>query len=725
MHGEKDYRVRDLGLMTLTLRPDVIFTPRSMGGEHCYIVEDAVNSKYYSIGIPEYTFISCLDGKTSVAKALSLTARALPKNALTEEDAAAICRWLVESELAFTAESADGDRLMKEAQYKSQPKWAQWNPLFLKIPLWFPERFFSRCSPQIGWLYSKPVAVLTLLSVLLATYHVQANWNQFLVASHGIFSPNRWIWLGLCWLFLKIIHEFSHGAICKKYGGTVHEAGVILILFAPLAYVDVTSSWRFKSKWHRIFTAAAGMYIELMIASIAALTWVATEPGFVNDLCFNVVVMASITTLAFNANPLMRFDAYYILSDFLDVPNLYTDGQMFLRYLGRKYLLGIPTEFSTGSWSRDAFIRIYGIAAFLWRISITFFLIVAAATMFEGAGIVLAILATVCWLAVPAIKFATYMIRGDGWQRPSRVRFVCLVLPILFAAMYLINRVPWPGVTRATAIVQYSPLTVVRASSPGFVREIHVKSGQFVDAGQIIATLENDDLRFELQDLEISIQQSLLESRVLKQREEMAAHQAEQKTLLSLRKKLAEKRAEVDHLTVRAPIRGRIVLRKPASLIGTYASLGSELVSIGDESRKELRVAIAQQDVETFLNHVGNLINIRLPGGVRLACPLTRVPPGASVDPPHVSMCAPYGGQLEVRARETRRFENPADQFELISPGFTGIVKLPPVESSRLRVGQRGVVWLARGQETIGGYLHGLLRDQIPKVLVHQFNLQP
>jgi putative peptide zinc metalloprotease protein len=711
--------------MTLMLRPDVVFTPRSMGGEGCYIVEDAVNSKYYSIGIPEYTFISCLDGKTSVAKALSLTARALPQDALTEEDAAAICRWLVESELAFTAESGDAHRLAQAAQDKSRPKWAQWNPLFMKIPLWFPDRFFSRCSPPANWLFSKPMAVLTLFGVLLATYQVLAHWNQFLIASQGIFSPSRWIWLGLCWLFLKIVHEFSHGAVCKRYGGNVHEAGVILILFAPLAYVDVTSSWRFKSKWQRIYTAAAGMYIELMIASIATLMWVRTEPGFINDICFNVVIMASVTTLAFNANPLMRFDAYYILSDLVDIPNLYTDGQTFLRYLGRRYLLGIPTELSTGSWSRDAFIRLYGVAAFLWRMSITFFLIVAAATMFEGAGIILALLATVCWLAVPAVKFATYMIRGDAWEKPSRVRFTCLVLPAVLGAMYLANRVPWPGVTRAAAIVEYSPLAVVRAGSPGFIREIHVQSGQFVEQSQIIASLENHDLWLELHDLELAIEQSVLESRALKQKEEMAAYQAEQKTLLSLRKKLAEKRTEAEQLTVRAPISGRVVLRNPAFLLGTYASLGTEIVSIGDEARKELRVAIDQQDVDAFLNYVGKSISIRLPGGVRLACPLTRVPPRASVDPPHVSLCAPYGGRLEVRAREAGQSDDPTDQFELTSPGFTGIVRLPPTDSARLRVGQRGVVWLARGQETMGGYLLGFLRDQIPESFAHKFNLQP
>ncbi len=720
-----DHRIRDLGMMELALRTDLVFTPRTVAGESCYVVEDAVNSKYYSIGIPEYTFISCLDGRTTVAAALSRTAQAIPEQALNEQDAASICRWLIDSELAFTAASADASRLSDTAAEKTVGGLGQWNPLYLKVPLGYPDRFFTRINPWVSWVYSRPMVLATTVLVLFAAYQVMARWNDFIIASKGVFVPGRWFWLGVCWLVLKIVHEFSHAAVCKRNGGSVHEAGAIFILFAPLAYVDVTSSWRFKSKWQRIHTAAAGMYIELLVAAVAALFWVRTEPGLINDLCFNLVLMASVTTLAFNANALMRFDGYYILSDLVDIPNLYTDGQLFLQQIGRKVFLGLPADMSSGSWSRDTFVRLYGIAAFCWRTSVTFFLIIAAAMMFNGAGLLIALFAAAMWLIVPTFSFLVYLFRGNDWEKPSKLRFAGLVLPLVLLMGYLLTHTPWPGVIRAPAVVDYDPLAVVRARSDGFVREICVNSGQFVEAGQVIARLENSELLVELQDIDLEIEQTSLKSRVLKQREELAAFQAEEKKLETLRKQQQEKSAEVSQLLVRAPIRGTVILRDPDALLGTYAASGAEIVSIGDEQSKELRLSIRQEDVDTYLAAVGESVSARLPGVSRLTCSLTRVPPQASVEPPHRSLCAPYGGPLEVRAKESTESDNPEDKYELIRPGFTGIVELPTEYGAHLHAGQRGVVWLARGSESIAEHLWSDLKASLPESFARQFNIAP
>ncbi len=720
-----DHRIRDLGVMTLALRTDLVFTPRTIAGESCYVVEDAVNSKYYSIGIPEYTFISCFDGRTNVAEALSRTAQAVPEQALTEQDAAAICRWLIDSELAFTAASADAVRLAGAAAEKKTGGLAGWNPLYLKVPLTYPDRFFAKISRWTNWIYSTPMLLFTFLLVLSAAYQVFAHWHQFIIASKGVLVPGRWLWLGVCWLALKIVHECSHAAACKRYGGSVHEAGAVFILFAPLAYVDVTSSWRFKSRWHRIYTAAAGMYVELLIAAVAALFWVRTEPGLLNDLCFNVVLMASLTTLAFNANPLMRFDGYYILSDLVDIPNLYSDGQLFLRQLGRKYFLGLPTELSSGSWSRDTFVRLYGIAAFCWRTSVTFCLILAAAMMFDGAGLVLALFAAALWLIVPTVSFISYLFRGNDWEKPSKLRFACVVVPLAFLLGYLVTHTPWPGVTRAPAVVDYHPLAIVRAGSDGFVRDIFVRSGQSIQAGEPIARLENEQLQVELSDIELAIEQSTKKCRALKQRDELAAFQAEEKELDALRKKHQEKLEEVELLLVQAPINGTVILRDPDALLGTYASAGTEIISIGDEQSKQLRLSITQEDLDTFCAAVGRSVNARLPGGIRLACPLTRVPPQATLEPPHRSLCAPYGGPLEVRVKESNASRDSDDKFELIRPAFVGIVDLPAATSAGLHAGQRGVVWLARGQDSIACHMWGRLKASIPESLSRQFSLAP
>ena len=529
------------------------------------------------------------------------------------------------------------------------------------------------------------------------------------------FAPSRWLWLAVCWLVLKVVHEAAHAIVCRKYGGAVHEAGAIFVLFAPLAYVDLTSSWRFRSKWKRIHTAAAGMYVELWVAAIAAIAWVATDPGQVNDLCFNLVVMASLTTIVFNANPLMRFDGYYMLSDLLEIPNLYSEGQQYLQYLGRRYVLG-EKVISSLSWSaRDVFTRVYGIAAFAWRIIICASLVIAASMLFHGLGILLAVAALGLWVGVPIVRLLKHVGRPDGLQRYRRRRLAITIVALGAISFLVLGRVPWPGVKRAAAVVQYEPLAFVRAASPGFVHAIHVRSGQQVEAGQVIVELRNRQLVAERHDLELAIKLSLIKSRVFKQSEEMHSYQAEMEQLYSLQEKLSEKCEQVEQLTLRAPAAGRVVARELSNRIGRYVKAGEELAAIGDESRKELQIAIAQSDFEPFAQQLGCPINVRLSGGVVLTSQLQSVEPRATTKAPQESMYAALGGPLESRAVDS---EQSGQAFELLAPHFTGVVTLSPSTSRNLRVGQRGVVWFGRNQETVGSVLQRKLRKFMPSSLM-------
>jgi putative peptide zinc metalloprotease protein len=341
----RDYGIRDLGRIVLTLRKDLTFTPQDVDGKAGYLIEDPVKTKFHRVGIAEYQFMSLLDGKTSISDALHTTAATLSDQAFTQTEAAAICKWLVDSGLAHTQESSQSGRLLASAHESERASLLrQLNPMYIRVPLVQPDRFLDALAPSLGWIHGPIGWALASVLAVVASSQLLIHWDRFAATTDTILSPNRWLWLALCWIVLKVIHETSHGLVCKRYGGSVREFGVIFVLFAPLAFVDVTSSWRFSSKWHRIHTALAGMYIEFLCASVAAIVWSQTGPGPLNDAAFNLIVMASITTVVFNANPLMRFDGYYVLSDFLELPNLYSNGQQFVNYLGRRYLVGIVTQ---------------------------------------------------------------------------------------------------------------------------------------------------------------------------------------------------------------------------------------------------------------------------------------------------------------------------------------------------------------------------------------------
>ena len=716
-----NFRVREVSELLLTLREDLQFTPHHESGEPCYIVEDSVRSQYFRIGIAEYLLISMFDGKTTIGQALVRLARIEGDHALTEQEATIICKWLVDSELATTDTSTKTDRLADLARsYQRQKNMGQLNPVSTRLPLFYPDRFFEKITPLAKYFFGKAFACLGFLIALFAFYQVFQNWNSFTIAADGITHPSRWLWLLVVWVVLKLIHETAHGVVCKKYGGSVYEAGAILILFIPLAYVDVTSSWRFRSKWKRIHTAFAGMYIELWIAAFAAILWSCLGTSVLSDVCFNIVAMASLTTLLFNANPLMRFDGYYFLSDLLEIPNLYSQGSQYLSYLCRRYVMGEKQSSGLGFTWRDNFIRVYGIAALIWRVFICFWIIVGACLMYHGVGLIIAVFAVALWLGLPAYRIYKYICKDDGssWHRMRRLAIATLLF-VGFGFTFC-RYVPWPGAHRARAIVQYEPLDIVRASSPGFVREVFVQPGDSVAEGQAIARLENPALVSELEDLALAIKQSTLKSRVFKQTEEMHSYQAEMEQLASLRTKHEEKQHQCDDLVLRSKSSGVVVARNLHLLLGTYLTTGDELAAIGNESCKELRLAIPQKQFKHFQYEVGEPISARLSGGVVLTSTMKQVVPRATSLAPDPSMYASNGGPLASRPNEDD--EEGAPAMVLLNPHFTGIVSLSEEQSGNVRVGQQGVIWFGHGRQSVGTVLWSTLKEALPEIFKRQYS---
>lgn len=177
---------------------------------------------------------------------------------------------------------------------------------------------------------------------LAAVWQLISSWSSFTKELQTVVAPHNWPSLMIAWILLKVLHESAHGLVCKKYGGVVSETGIMFLWGMPVPYVDVTSSWAFRSKRQRIYTALAGMYVELFVAALAALFWSHTGPGWIHYWCVHLVVIAGISSLLFNGNPLMRFDGYYVLMDLLEIPNLYGFGQQFCAACGAKSWQAIP-----------------------------------------------------------------------------------------------------------------------------------------------------------------------------------------------------------------------------------------------------------------------------------------------------------------------------------------------------------------------------------------------
>ena len=413
------------------LRQELVFRAQQFAGTPCYVVEDPVSGRFFRVGTKEYAFLSRLDRHWSMGAALNEARRMNPDVHLSVEEARAICQWVARMGLGRDKSPANMPAEQMSAQQISslpqsmQRRGGRVSPLSVQIPLVHPDRFFQRLTPWFSWIFSLYILPVWLVTIGWAACELIVHHHRLAGASARVLAPGNWIWLVAAWILLKMIHECGHAIACKRFGGEVREAGIIFILLAPLAYIDVTSSWRFRSKWERIVVAAAGMYVELFLAAVAAIVWVRLAPGAWSQICMNVMLTASAMTVVFNANPLMRFDGYYIVSDFIEIPNLYTTGQTYVQYLVRRYLFGVPSSSPSGVGARGVFVRLYGVVCCWWRLVVFWGLVLTAATLLDGMGILISGIAVLVWIGSwvrRTVRFAQQDIIGwSNWGRATAV----------------------------------------------------------------------------------------------------------------------------------------------------------------------------------------------------------------------------------------------------------------------------------------------------------------
>lgn len=699
----------ELSELQLRLQADLDFTMQTYGGDKYYVVEDRTKSRFYQIGISEYVFLSLLDGNTTLTEALQLTSSRLGADAFTEQNAISITKWLLDSQLVTVGDSTETERLIEQAsKAERQSRISRLNPLLVRIPIFNPERMLDVLTPWFGWLISRQAVVALFVLCGLAIHQLLGKSNELGLAANGVFDRNNWAWLAATWIGLKFFHELAHALTCRKFGGHVRDCGLMLILFAPIPYVDVTSSWRFPSKWQRIATSGAGMFFELALAAAAVLVWSHSDNPVLKNHAYNVMLLGSITTVAFNANFLMRFDGYYMLADWLEIPNLHSLGQQYLSYFGRRYALGVKLD--PPRWRKLTLIRLYGVASLAWRVFVCVCLTIAAEAFFFGFGLLLSVAAVVLWLGVPMIRLVRYLIKGKDTERPNVWRFA--TINVIGSAMLIaaFTVIPWPARVSAPAIVQYADPVVVHTEVPGIVRTVYVEPGQNVRAGDPLIELVNPDLNARLREIELSIEQSKARSRQYHLRGQLGAYQAEASTLQALDSKLGEMRHQLAALLVYAPQDGKVVARNLNTLVGRYLPMGTKLLTIASEDNKEVVVSIHQDDIPYFRSQVGYRVTVCVAPPLDLDCQLDRVEPRASSEVVHAALIAPASGPIPVRSMTSGSATN-GDSWQYVHPRFGGQIQLPTSDAEKLRAGQSASVKLATRHGTLGGHLCRIVRD--------------
>lgn len=671
------------------------------------ILEDPSETKFFRLGEQEYLLISQLQTHDDPLDAVETYYRLSSENSreslLTTQQVKELFDWLVKNGLTKHSNGVSSEASRNNS---SSPK----NPLshfyFLKLPLLNPDSLLNKLRPLISWCFSWQVSLVGLATFFFGLLVVAGQWSEFLSSYQNLFTPWRGFWLLVSWFVLKLLHELGHAMTCKRYGGSVPDAGLALILMVPMAYVDVTTSWRFSTRWKRLHVTMAGLVVELTIAGIALLVWYGTESVAIKQAAADVILLAAVSSVLFNLNPLMRFDGYFALTDVTGIDNLYQYGQLYARYWGARYLLGLAPSPPSLPKKHENWIKVYGIAAAAYRCVTVAGLITGAAALFHGAGIVIAVVGVFSFVLHPLVKLLISLGKLYQQGEVQLGRLVCrLGLLSAFVVMLLFAL---PGELRQTmpGIIEYDPPMVVRSPSDAFIEQVYVRDGQLVKQGDILLSLGNDELMSEQALLRKEMQQTEQKLRSARWERDSATVEELDAQLNNLQSQMVEVSEQVQQLQVIAPSDGRVVARRLESFEGTFANQGDELLAIGLESRKRVRVSLSQWEASRIDEWSDRPILVHVHGRRNWTGEMSTIESHASNIPSELSLCASNGGSLPVIQT--------VDGPRLTEPRVNAFIGLTSRQASEVKSGQRCYVRLDSSRKSLATLLASTVREFLP-----------
>ena len=495
----------------LRVRPDLQISEQRYEGKLFHVVKDPVCLRYYRFNKQEYYVFSLFDGTHTMEDVRKKFEDEFKPHRLEFADLEAFARQLVTAGLVQHESGGAGKHLFqRRAKQRRLRRIATLtNILYWKIPVFDPDRILTWMYGYLWWIFTWWFFAASVGLMLAAVFHVMVHFQTFYdkmpeYEEFFAFRTVLYMWLSLG--VVKIIHEFGHGLSCKAFKGECHEMGVLLMCLSPALYCNVTDAWTVADKWKRIIISFAGIYVELVIAAIATFVWWYTPHlPVVNNIAMCLMVLCSVSTVLFNANPLMRFDGYYMMADWLEIPNLRDRAN---RYLTNSFLetcLGIevPPEHYMAPGRKVLFV-VYAVTSYVYRWVITFSIIWFLSDFLGPKLKILSQMLAIFSLASMFI-WPTYRMVKNIRQRgrlpdmkSKRVYATTAVFAGLVASFFLL---PLPvSKVRDTGLVGVRPehALAVGLAEPASLVALHVREGQEVKRGQLLATFDSRELREQI-----------------------------------------------------------------------------------------------------------------------------------------------------------------------------------------------------------------------------------
>lgn len=617
--------------LPLAMRGDLVVEPLWFGGVRYWSVKDPLSLRYFQLRDEEHFILRTLDGRRGLEGVKAEFEREFAPRKIDARHLQMFLGTLHRWGLIVAGVPGQGEQLRRRRDEERRQQWLQavTGILAIRFRGVDPERLLCWLYPKCRWLFSQAAVAACLLLALAALTLLAVEYETLqrkLPDFHAFFNAKNALWIAAALAATKVLHEFGHALACKHFGGECHEMGVMLLVFTPCLYCNVSDAWMMPSKWRRAAIGAAGMYVELFLASVATFLWWFSEPGLLNAVCLNVMFVCSISTIMFNGNPLLRYDGYYILSDILEVPNLREQAFAVVRQALAGWCWGVPpANIRMLPSRRRGLLASYAVAAAIYRV-----VVVVAILWFLHAVLkpydltALAHLATIVVLAAMilgplwgAVKFLSANARNRHVKWP---RFWLSAL-VLVAVLIGVGLIPLPYRVAAPLVLEPQAARRVYVSVPGTLTSA-VEPGVAVPENAVLATLEDAEIDREIVKLEGDAMQlrerlAALHARSVSTREAGDQLPATEKALHAVEEQLAQRKSDRQQLTLRSPVAGVVIplpatVRHPAAdelttwsgtpldkeNVGTFLESGTTVCLVGDPLQIEAVLVLDQADIE-------------------------------------------------------------------------------------------------------------------------------
>jgi len=611
--SESWYRVAEL---KAKLRPSAQISRQFYRGDRWYVVRDPAGNQFHRLSAPAYRFVGLLNGTRTVAEAWELVGGQLADDAPTQNEVIQILSQLHSANLIESNVSPDAAVLLRRHKKMVQRQWQGrlMNILFPRIPLWDCDVFLKRWMPVMRIFISKFGALLWLAVMITAGFMLAPQWAKLRSGAEHAIDPANWPFLWASFVLIKAIHELGHGFICRRFGGEVHDMGVMFLVLVPAPYVDASTAWAFHNKWQRILVGAGGMIFELFVAAIMAFVWLNTQPGtLVNGLAYNIMLIASVSTVIFNANPLLRYDGYYMLADWLEIPNLRYRSSEYSMGLIKRHLFRVKSPQPLPPPGQRVWLFVYAIASTFYRTLVGIAIIFMVWERVPVLGVLMALGGVITWLLVPVIKTCKYLLIDPELHR-KRGRATAWVLGFAAAVVIAVGVIPFPVRYETSGIVEpYYRDSVFVPEIGGYVKQIMAWDGKWVHKGDDLLVLSNYRLEKEIDALRAEIQS--LESR----KDDATFKDVNDAMQLEAQIKGLQKRLEVrlwrqQQLVIKSPREGQLVAPELKNMMGKYLQPGEEIGMVARFEKLLIPASIDQSNAALAYLQKGRTADVRLAG---------------------------------------------------------------------------------------------------------------